>query len=246
MTRYFYGNNMNIQSVELITSTITLVMAYMIAVTIAGSFRAWVARLFGDDTAESMGLLTLNPLAHIDFLGGFFLIFLGFGWGRHVPINPLRISGSCRKIKIGCAYLSNTVAHLFMATIAFTLLIFTFGLKVIHLAIPMIYTGNLLQSQFAQAYPEASSIAITLGLIGIALIYLNVLLAVLDFIISFFSLIAYTMLEGSSSYTRYRDVLMIVLPMLMIYFFIDPLRLLVVRLLLIFGWFFLSIFGGLN
>lgn len=54
----------------------------------------WVARLCGDKTAESMGRLTLNPIAHIDPLGiavfgltsitGSFV----FGWAKPVPVDP--------------------------------------------------------------------------------------------------------------------------------------------------------------
>ena len=32
--------------------------------------------------------MTLNPLAHIDWLGFAALLFLGFGWGKPVQINP--------------------------------------------------------------------------------------------------------------------------------------------------------------
>jgi len=120
-------------------------------------------------------------------------------------------------------------------------LIFSFGLHIVNLAVPMIYTGNLLQSQFAQVYPASSSVAISLGLIGIALIFLNILLAVLGFIISGFHLIASAVLEHTAAYNKYRDILMILIPMLMIYFFIDPLRLFVVRLLLLLAGFFSDI-----
>lgn len=54
----------------------------------------WVARLCGDKTAESMGRLTLNPIAHIDPMG---LAVFGltsmtgsfvFGWAKPVPVDP--------------------------------------------------------------------------------------------------------------------------------------------------------------
>jgi Zn-dependent protease len=34
------------------------------------------------------GRLTLNPLAHLDFLGSLLLLFAGFGWAKPVPVNP--------------------------------------------------------------------------------------------------------------------------------------------------------------
>ncbi len=55
----------------------------------------WVARLRGDNTAEQMGRLTMNPLAHMDMIGTFILplaaiIFsspIFFGWAKPVPVN---------------------------------------------------------------------------------------------------------------------------------------------------------------
>ncbi|HVK61782.1 MAG TPA: site-2 protease family protein [Bdellovibrionales bacterium] len=54
----------------------------------------WVARLRGDRTAEIMGRLTMNPLAHADPLGTFFLPIISvithvplFGWAKPVPVD---------------------------------------------------------------------------------------------------------------------------------------------------------------
>lgn len=55
----------------------------------------WVARLRGDNTAEQMGRLTMNPLVHMDMIGTFILplaaiIFsspIFFGWAKPVPVN---------------------------------------------------------------------------------------------------------------------------------------------------------------
>lgn len=60
---------------------------------------AWVAKLRGDRTAEMMGRLTLNPMAHIDWIGTVFLplmaLFAGFpffGWAKPVPVNSRNLS----------------------------------------------------------------------------------------------------------------------------------------------------------
>ena len=55
----------------------------------------FVAKMKGDRTAEMMGRLTLNPMAHIDPIGtvllpllavsGYFRFF--FGWAKPVPVN---------------------------------------------------------------------------------------------------------------------------------------------------------------
>ena len=61
---------------------------------------AWVASLLGDDRPRLDGRLTLNPLAHVDWLGTVLLPAItsllggGFlGWGRPVNTNPDRLRG---------------------------------------------------------------------------------------------------------------------------------------------------------
>jgi Zn-dependent protease len=49
---------------------------------------AKVANLCGDPTPKLQGRVTINPTAHIDPIGFIALIFIGFGWGKPVMINP--------------------------------------------------------------------------------------------------------------------------------------------------------------
>jgi Zn-dependent protease len=67
----------------------------LFAITLHEVAHGWVARSFGDRTAESQGRLSLNPLRHIDPIGTLLvpaiLLWLGgflFGWARPVPVNP--------------------------------------------------------------------------------------------------------------------------------------------------------------
>jgi len=49
---------------------------------------AWMAYRYGDNTAKRMGRLTLNPFAHISFLGTIILpLLVHFGWAKPVPVN---------------------------------------------------------------------------------------------------------------------------------------------------------------
>lgn len=61
---------------------------------------AWVATRLGDDTPEREGRVTLNPLAHVDWIGTVLLPALtsllgaGFlGWGKPVNTNPSKLRG---------------------------------------------------------------------------------------------------------------------------------------------------------
>lgn len=61
---------------------------------------AWMANRLGDDTPRRAGRLTLNPLAHADWLGTVILPAVtsllghGFlGWGKPVPTSPAQLRG---------------------------------------------------------------------------------------------------------------------------------------------------------
>ena len=61
---------------------------------------AWTATRLGDDTPRREGRLTLNPLAHVDWIGTVVLPTVtsllggGFlGWGKPVSTNPARLRG---------------------------------------------------------------------------------------------------------------------------------------------------------
>lgn len=72
---------------ELLALLLTL-PGVIIAITFHEFAHAYVADKLGDDTPRRQGRVTLNPLAHIDLVGFFMLIFVHFGWGKPVEINP--------------------------------------------------------------------------------------------------------------------------------------------------------------
>lgn len=63
-------------------------IAFAIALSVHECAHAAVALFFGDPTAKMEGRVTLNPLRHVDPAGMVFLVLVGFGWGRPVPVNP--------------------------------------------------------------------------------------------------------------------------------------------------------------
>ena len=67
------------------------VVAVVVALTVHEFSHGLVARALGDHTAEDAGRLTLNPLAHIDWIGFFLLLIAGFGWAKPTPINPYNL-----------------------------------------------------------------------------------------------------------------------------------------------------------
>ncbi len=67
----------------------TYIIAVLIAIAVHEGAHAWMARQLGDHTAEDAGRLTLNPISHLDPLGALMFLFVGFGWAKPVPVNPL-------------------------------------------------------------------------------------------------------------------------------------------------------------
>lgn len=65
------------------------VVAIVTAITIHEFSHGAIAYLLGDNTAKTLGRLTLNPLRHLDPVGTLMLLVIGFGWGRPMPFNPL-------------------------------------------------------------------------------------------------------------------------------------------------------------
>ena len=59
----------------------------LIAISFHEFAHAYAADKLGDDTPRRQGRLTLNPMAHLDPVGCFLLLFAGFGWGKPVEID---------------------------------------------------------------------------------------------------------------------------------------------------------------
>ncbi|HAF59984.1 MAG TPA: site-2 protease family protein [Clostridiales bacterium UBA9856] len=81
---------------------------------------AWVANRCGDPTPKYHNRITINPAAHIDPLGFLALIFIGFGWGRPVVINPNNFRKPRRDellVSLAGVTMNLILAFIFMGTI---------------------------------------------------------------------------------------------------------------------------------
>ena len=70
---------------------VILIPVLMFALCFHEFAHALVAYILGDDTAKREGRLTLNPLAHLDPIGSLMILFVGFGWAKPVPVNPMKL-----------------------------------------------------------------------------------------------------------------------------------------------------------
>lgn len=94
----------------------------LFAITLHEVAHGWVARFFGDRTAEMLGRLSLNPLRHIDPIGtvvvpGILLAIGGplIGWAKPVPVATSALRHPRRAMV--CVALAGPLANLIMALI---------------------------------------------------------------------------------------------------------------------------------
>ncbi len=80
------------------------VLPVLLAITVHEAAHGYAARHYGDRTAEQLGRLTLNPLAHIDPIGTivvpslmFFTTGFLFGWAKPVPV----VTRNFRDVRMG-------------------------------------------------------------------------------------------------------------------------------------------------
>ena len=126
----------------------------------------WTAKKLGDLTAFHRGRLTLNPIAHMDYLGTLILpmIFLWtsspvfFGWAKPVPVDPGAFQNP-RRDMFWVAF-AGPLSNFFLALIGSLILILFYSL------------------QFLNAMPLNPSLISMMEM----MIYVNMLLAVFNLI----------------------------------------------------------------
>lgn len=73
---------------NIILTKILMLPGIIIGLSFHEFAHAWVSDRLGDPTPRRDGRVTINPLAHIDWLGFAALLLVGFGWGKPVMIDP--------------------------------------------------------------------------------------------------------------------------------------------------------------
>ncbi|MFZ3106519.1 MAG: site-2 protease family protein [Candidatus Hydromicrobium sp.] len=161
---------------DFLRQLITWVPGLIMGVVLHEYAHGYIAYKSGDNTAKSLGRLTLNPIAHIDLFGSILLPLLlilinsgiVFGYAKPVPINP----GYFRNYRKGLRYtsLAGPVTNLifaFVVGLVYGLFFYIFF---------KITNGMLMSDTFGfKAFDLVSQIFINA-------IYINVFLAILNFI----------------------------------------------------------------
>ena len=67
--------------------TLHLLPGLVLGFVVHEACHALAAVKLGDDTPRWQGRLTLNPFAHIDYLGALCILMFGFGWAKPVRVD---------------------------------------------------------------------------------------------------------------------------------------------------------------
>ncbi len=103
---------------------VIIIIALIISLTFHEFAHAASAKYFGDDTAQRLGRLNINPIAHIDPIGLLMVVLVGFGYAKPVPTNPRNFNSKWAMPLIAAA---GPAMNLLLAFI--TINVFVFGVN---------------------------------------------------------------------------------------------------------------------
>jgi peptidase M50 len=142
----------NIDIAKILTITVALVIS-IVGHEIA---HGYVAYKFGDDTAKSLGRLSINPIKHIDPVGTIIVplvLYLStgmmFGWAKPVPVNTytvVRNGGYKAAIYVS---LAGICYNIIMGILAFVMLRSFFDLPLGETFLKFLYTLGILNLMLA-------------------------------------------------------------------------------------------------
>jgi len=109
-----------------LANLIPVLLLLILSLSVHEAAHAWTADRLGDPTARALGRVTLNPLAHIDWIGTVLFPIIAFttgapliGWAKPVPVNFHNLRAPRRDFAIIAAAgpASNLVQALFGAAV---------------------------------------------------------------------------------------------------------------------------------
>lgn len=111
-----------------------LISVLIMSVVVHEVAHAWQARREGDDTADKLGRITLNPIPHLDPVGSVILPlvlhFTGsgflFGWAKPVPVDPRNYrSPVAGDIRVSLAGIVSNLVLALLATLGMAVVVKT-------------------------------------------------------------------------------------------------------------------------
>lgn len=132
---------------SLIQRIIVWIFPVIFAVTVHEYAHGFVAKYYGDNTAEQRGLLTLNPIKQIDLVGTVIvpLLLLAtnagfiFGWAKGMPVNSRNLKNPRKDMAM--VALAGPMANLLMALAWALLARLAVEINIKEVSLPLIYSS---------------------------------------------------------------------------------------------------------
>ena len=105
----------NLDFVSAVVYIISALAVIFLTMPIHEFAHGFAAVKLGDNTPKWQGRLTLNPFAHIDFIGAMCILLFGFGWAKPVQVNHLNFKNPKRDMALTA--LAGPVSNILMALV---------------------------------------------------------------------------------------------------------------------------------
>ena len=213
--------------IERILTLAAMVFAYFFSMTMNGYLQARIALWLGDNTPETAGYLSLNPLAHFNvfgFIGFASMLLHGIGWIQSMPVDPHAVHGKHRNVKLALLFGSGVFIPLITAIFAFIGLVLTLDVHQFELVQRMFHSIVVPINELGARYPTTSSFSLVIALFLMALVFFNVFITALNVVFNGFWYVIAVGFDNGYSYAKHADFLGLIVPLLLIIFFGDFLR----------------------
>lgn len=110
----------NLNFYQIIISVISSLAVIFFTLPIHEWAHGFVSTKLGDPTPKYQGRLTLNPMAHIDWVGAAAILLFGIGWAKPVQVNARYYKNP----KWGISFLSNGILNAINSLARFPLKLF--------------------------------------------------------------------------------------------------------------------------
>ena len=111
---FLRSGNANLLTV--VVYIISALLTIFLVLPLHEAAHGFVAYKLGDDTAKRSGRLTLNPIAHIDYIGAALILIIGFGWAKPVSVDARRFKNP--KVGMALTALAGPLSNVFAAVAA--------------------------------------------------------------------------------------------------------------------------------
>src|SRR5574343_74580 len=131
----------------LVQRIVVWILPVIFAITVHEVAHGWMAKRYGDKTADQQGRLSLNPLKHIDPVGtiiipGLLLVtFTGFifGWAKPVPVDARNFKNPKKAMMM--VALAGPLSNLLMAIGWALIARVGVSIEMEFISLPLIYSG---------------------------------------------------------------------------------------------------------